>query len=226
MNYLFVVAHPDDEVLGAGGTISKLSKEGNKVDVCILCGEANARKHKPEKEKLILDMVNCCKILGVKTVYMGNFPNIQFNTVPHIELVQFIEKILKVTEAESVFTHHTADVNNDHYHTSLACQAAIRLFQRDTTKKPVKELFFMEILSSTEWSLNSSLHPFQPNVFVEIKEEGLNKKIEALSQYEGVMREFPHPRSNEAIKGLAAFRGCQAGLLYAEGFEQVFRRGF
>lgn len=225
MNYLFVVAHPDDEVLGAGGTIIKLSEEGHKVDVCILCGEANARKNKPQAEKLRLDMINCCRLLGVGTVYLGNFPNIEFNMVPHINLVQFVEKILQVTKAEVVFTHHTADVNNDHYHTSLACQAAIRIFQRDTMNRPVRELFFMEIPSSTEWSLNSSLHPFTPNIFVEIKEDGLQKKIEALSQYEGVMREYPHPRSEEAIRGLAAYRGCQAGLSYAESFELVFQRG-
>ncbi|SHO45703.1 PIG-L deacetylase family protein [Anaerocolumna xylanovorans] len=224
MNYLFVVAHPDDEVLGAGGTIGKLAEEGNKVEVCILCGEAKARKNRPKINKLRQDLINCCKILGVRKVYLGNFPNIEFNTVPHIRLVQFIEEILIASAADVVFTHHPADVNNDHHQTSLACQAAIRLFQRNTDRKPVKELFFMEIPSSTEWSLNSSLHPFIPNVFIEIKESGLLKKLDALSQYEGVMREYPHPRSEEAIKGLASFRGCQAGLLYAEGFELVFKR--
>lgn len=224
MNYLFVVAHPDDEVLGAGGTIGKLAEEGNNVEVCILCGEAKARKNRPIKSKLRQDIINCSKILGVRKVYMGSFPNIEFNTVPHIRLVQFIEEILTVSEADVVFTHHPADVNNDHLETSLACQAAIRLFQRNTARKPVKELFFMEIPSSTEWSLNSSLHPFVPNVFIEIKESGLLKKLDALAQYEGVMREYPHPRSEEAIKGLASFRGCQAGLLYAEGFQLVFKR--
>lgn len=224
MNYLFVVAHPDDEVLGAGGTIKKLSEEGNRVEVCILCGDAKARKNRPKTAKLRQDIINCGKVLGVRKVYLGSFPNIEFNSVPHIRLVQFIEKILAVSEAEAVFTHHPADVNNDHYQTSLACQAAIRLFQRSPVIKPVKELLFMEIPSSTEWSLNSSLRSFTPNMFVEIKEAGLAKKIEALSQYEGVMREYPHPRSETAIRGLASYRGCQAGLLFAEGFELVFRR--
>lgn len=224
MNYLFVVAHPDDEVLGAGGTIKKLSEEGNKIEVCILCGEAKARKNKPKAAKLRRDIINCAKILGVSKVYLGNFPNIEFNIVPHLKLVQFIEKILAYSEAEAVFTHHPADVNNDHYQTSIACQAAVRLFQRNTVIRPLKELFFMEIPSSTEWSLDSSLNPFKPNIFIEIKESGLIKKIEALSQYEGVMRDYPHPRSETALKGLAAYRGSQAGLLYAEAFELVFRR--
>lgn len=224
MNYLFVVAHPDDEVLGAGAFIKKITAEGNKAEVCILCGEAGARKNRPEVQKLYKDLISCCRILGVSKVYLGKFPNIEFNTVPHLKLVKFIEEILTVSQADIVFTHHPADMNNDHYYTSISCQAAVRLFQRKETVKPVKELLFMEIPSSTEWNLNPTLHPFIPNLFVEVKEDGINTKIKALSQYEGVMRPYPHPRSETAIKGLAAYRGGQAGLEYAEAFESAFRR--
>lgn len=226
MNYLFVVAHPDDEVLGAGGTIAKLTREGHRAEVCILCGEAGARKNRPETDKLYQDIVRCNKMLGVKRILLGRFPNIAFNRVPHLKLVQFIEEILTVTQAETVFTHHPGDLNNDHYQTSIACQAAVRLFQRNSNINPVKELNFMEIPSSTEWGLNTSLRPFTPNLFVELLEEGVKQKLNALSQYEGVMRDYPHPRSETAIKGLAAYRGCQAGMKYAEGFETVFRREF
>jgi LmbE family N-acetylglucosaminyl deacetylase len=226
MNYLFVVAHPDDEVLGAGGTIAKLTSEGHRAEVCILCGEAGARKNRPETDKLHQDIVRCNKMLGVARILLGKFPNIAFNRVPHLKMVQFIEEILTVTQAESIFTHHPGDLNNDHYQTSIACQAAVRLFQRSANINPVKELNFMEIPSSTEWGLNSSLRPFTPNLFVELQEEGVERKLSALSQYEGVMREYPHPRSETAIKGLAAYRGCQAGMKYAEGFETVFRREF
>jgi len=82
----------------------------------------------------------------------------------------------------------------------------------------------MEILSSTEWGLNTACRDYHPNTFVEINELGIDKKIEALSKYTGVMREYPHPRSKEALKGLAAYRGCQAGMNYAESFESAFRR--
>lgn len=224
MNYLFVVAHPDDEVLGAGAFIKKITSEGNRAEVCILCGEAGARKKRPKIQKLYKDIINCCRILGVHKVYLGKFPNIEFNTVPHLKMVQFIEEILMVTHAEIVFTHHPADMNNDHYYTSIACQAAVRLFQRKENIKPLRELLYMEIPSSTEWNLNPTLHSFHPNVFVEVKEEGIDSKLNALSQYEGVMRPYPHPRSDIAIKGLAAFRGSQAGLVYAEAFESAFRR--
>ena len=82
----------------------------------------------------------------------------------------------------------------------------------------------MEILSSSEWGLNTAMNDFRPNTFFAIGEEGIHKKIEALSSYRGVMRQYPHPRSNEALTGLAAYRGGQSGILYAEAFESVIRR--
>lgn len=226
MNYLVVVAHPDDEVLGAGATMYKLAQEGHAVNVCIMSGEAIARKHRPATDELHEDVNNSLSLLGVKRVIKGEFTNIQFNTVPHLKLVQFIEKAIEETESEVVFTHHPSDLNNDHLHTSLACQAAVRLFQRRPEILPFKELLFMEVPSATEWSLNKSLNQFNPNTFFEVGEEAVEKKLEALSMYRGVMRPYPHPRSHEALKGLAAYRGGQAGMVYAESFESVFRRGF
>lgn len=226
MNYLMVVAHPDDEVLGAGATMYKLTQEGHSVNVCILSGEVNARDNRPSTEELYEDVNNSLNLLGVKKVIKGEFPNIQLNTVPHLHLVQFIEKAIEETNSEVVFTHHPADLNNDHLHTSLACQAAVRLFQRRPEVSPLKELLFMEVPSATEWSLNKSMNQFNPNTFIEVGEEAVDRKIEALSMYRGVMRPYPHPRSNEALKGLAAYRGGQAGMVYAESFESVFRRGF
>lgn len=226
MNYLVVVAHPDDEVLGAGATIYKLAKEGHVVSVCILSSEVKARNFRPTTVELHEDVQNSLSILGVKNVIKGEFPNIEFNGVPHIKLVQFIENAIEETKAEVIFTHHPADLNNDHLHTSLACQAEVRLFQRKPEVCPIKELLFMEIPSATEWGLNKSVNQFNPNTFIEVGKEGIDKKIEALSQYRGVMRRYPHPRSNEALIGLAAYRGGQAGMMYAESFESVFRRGF
>lgn len=226
INYLVVVAHPDDEVLGAGATMYKLARESCSVNVCILSGEVNARSNRPTTNELNEDVNNSLSILGIDKVIKGDFPNIEFNTVPHLKLVQFIEKAIVETNAEVIFTHHPADLNNDHLHTSLACQAAVRLFQRRKDIIPLKELLFMEVPSATEWALNKSLNQFNPNTFIEVGKEAVDKKIEALSHYRGVMRDYPHPRSDEAIKGLAAYRGGQAGMVYAEAFESVFRRGF
>lgn len=226
MSYLIVVAHPDDEVLGAGATIYKLAQAGHEVNVCIMSGEVDARNHRPRTDELHEDVESSMSVLGIRRVIKGKFPNIELNTVPHLMLVQFIEKTIIVTKAEIVITHHPADLNNDHLHTSLSCQEAVRLFQRRIDVPPLKELLFMEVPSATEWGLNEAMRRFSPNTFVEVGEDGVEKKIEALAQYRNVMREYPHPRSNIAIKGLAAYRGGQAGMVYAEAFESVFRRGF
>lgn len=224
MNYLLVVAHPDDEVLGCGATIKKLTSEGNTVDVCIMCTEAKARVFRPEDIELNDDTDAALKMIGVRRKYEGTFPNIEMNNSAHLSLVQFIEKAIVESDCDIIITHHPADTNNDHMHTSIACQAAIRLFQRRAEVKPLKEFWFMEVLSSTEWSVNTSMNRFQPNTFVEVGEENVDVKIAALAIYRGVMRPYPHPRSNEAIKGLAAYRGVQSGNNYAEAFECVLRR--
>ncbi len=226
MNYLIVVAHPDDEVLGAGATMYKLTKEGHKVDVCIMSGQVEARKGRPELDELDQDVQSSLNVLGVSKTHKGGFPNIKFNNVDHLDLVQFVEKVIVDSDADVVITHHPADTNNDHLHTSLATQAAIRLFQRNPKVKPIKELLFMEIPSSTEWSVNKAMNAFSPNLFIEVGKEAVDKKIHALSLYRGVMRPYPHPRSDEFIIGLAAYRGGQSGTNYAEAFESVFRRGF
>lgn len=221
---LLVVAHPDDEVLGAGATMYKWSSEGHGVDVCIMCTEAKARAFRPKDQELNADLDDACKILGVGQKFEGCFPNIEMNNAPHLHLVQFIEKAIIESKPDIVITHHPADINNDHMHTSMACQAAIRLFQRRKEVMPLRELWFMEVLSSTEWSVNTSLNRFHPNTFVEVGIERIEKKLDALAAYRGVMRPYPHPRSNEAIMGLAAYRGAQSGTEYAEAFEVSFRR--
>lgn len=224
MNYLFVLAHPDDEVLGAGATVYKLTKEGHRCEICIMSTQAQARAFRPEDEELSTDLDASIAMLGVANKYEGDFPNIEMNTVPHLKLVQFIEQAIIKSEADVVVTHHPSDTNNDHLHTSLACQAAIRLFQRRSDVKPLKEFWYMEVLSSTEWSVNSAMNRFIPNLFIEVGEEAIDVKLAALATYRGVMRPYPHPRSAEAIKGLAAYRGAQSGCNYAEAFECVFRR--
>lgn len=223
MNYLVVVAHPDDEVLGAGATIYKLIQKGHKVAVAIMVSEAAARKDL--SNTLSDDEQAALSIVGVEKTYHASFPNIKMNTVPHLELVQFIEKCIEDWNAQAIITHHPSDTNNDHVQTSYAAQAACRLFQRRENMPALKELLYMEVLSSTEWSFDTSANRFSPNYFVEIGKEGVEIKIKALSAYKGVMRPYPHPRSNEALEGLAAYRGVQAGCNYAEAFECAFTRG-
>lgn len=224
MKYLLVVAHPDDETLGAGASMWKWSHQGNTVDVCIMCTEAKARAFRPSDEELGDDTNESNKFLGVKKIYEGTFPNIEMNTVPHLKLVQFIEVAIKESEPDIIITHHPADTNNDHLQTSMACQEAIRLFQRRPEVKRVKEFWYMEVPSCTEWTINSAMQGFRPNCYVEVGLEGIKAKIKALSMYRGVMRAYPHPRSTEYIMALGVYRGSQWGVNYAESFEIVLRK--
>ncbi len=222
MRYLFVVAHPDDEVLGAGATINKLIREGNEVAVATMANHAAARTN--ISDTLADDQRKALRILGVSKIYAADFPNIKMNTVAHLDLVKFVERCIEEFSADAIVTHHPSDTNNDHVQTSYAVQAASRLFQRKEGVPELKLLMYMEVLSSTEWSLDTSSNRFMPNCFVEVGMEGVDTKIKALSAYKGVMRKYPHPRSDEAIRGLAAYRGVQAGCNYAEAFECAFQR--
>ena len=223
MKYLLVVAHPDDEVLGAGASMFRWSREGHQIDVAIMCTEAKARAFRPEDKELDEDLNASSDFLGIHRKFEATFPNIEMNTVPHLKLVQFIESAIRESEPDIIITHHPADTNNDHLQTSMACQEAVRLFQRRPEVKRVRELWYMEVPSCTEWKINSAMVSFNPNCYVEVGKDGVDAKVKALSMYRGVMRPYPHPRSAEFIEGLAAYRGGQWGLMYAEAFEVVVR---
>ena len=223
MKYLLVVAHPDDEVLGAGASIWNWTRSGDVVDVALMCTEAKARAFRPGDEELNSDLDESAAYLGINKKYEATFPNIEMNTVPHLKLVQFIESAIKESEPDIIITHHPADTNNDHLQTSMACQEAIRLFQRRPEVKRVKEFWYMEVPSCTEWAINSAFNRFRPNCYVEVGKDGVDAKIKALNMYRGVMRSYPHPRSAEYITGLAAMRGGQWGQNYSEAFEVVLR---
>ncbi len=223
LTVLIVVAHPDDEVLGCGATASLLAAQGLSVRSCILSGQAGARRERPELEELHADMHRAQEVLGLGEPVLGDFPNIKLNTVAHLELVQFIEAAMLETGADVIFTHHPADLNDDHVQVSRACQAAARLSQRRSDVPPLKALYFMEILSSTEWTFGAGGDQFRAESFCEIGEAMLEKKIEALQCYRGVLRDYPHPRSLEVVRALAALRGSQAGVQYAEAFQAPFR---
>ncbi|MEO8064304.1 MAG: PIG-L family deacetylase [Pseudomonadota bacterium] len=224
MNVLIVVAHPDDEVLGCGVAGAALADAGATVRACMLAAGAEARGGRPSDNKLAGDIERAQAILGFAAPILGGFPNIQLNTVPHLELVRFIEQAIVTTGAQVVFTHHPADVNDDHVHTSRACQAAIRLFQRKPGVPRVTRLYFAEVLSSTDWSLPGGTPQFTPDTFVDATRL-MPRKLEALRAYSGVMRDAPHPRSDQVLQGLAHYRGGQSGFAAAEAFQTAFCSG-
>lgn len=215
---LVVVAHPDDDVLGFGGTAHTLTGRNIPVRAVVLSGQVAARERRPEDANLRADIQRAAEILGMAPPILGEFPNIRMNTVDHLELVQFIEQSIVDTAATRIFTCHPADLNDDHRQVSAATQAAARLAQRGGSAPALQSMHYMEILSSTDWTFRGA-DTFQPDSFFEIGREGLGAKSEALAAYREVMRPYPHPRSAEGVAGLATIRGAASGLVYAEAFQ-------
>ena len=221
---LIVVAHPDDEVLGFGGTGVKLIQAGEIVQPVILCGSAQARTQRPSSDELFIDMLTANETLGFQCPVVGTFPNLRMNTVDHIEIVKFIEQQIVQFQPTRLFTHHPGDLNNDHVQTAKACLVAARLFQRRTDIRSLQSLHFIEILSSTDWAFPTGTPLFTPDTFEDI-ESTLSLKLKALAMYRNVKRLPPHPRSVDVITGHASYRGGQSGFRYAEAFQTAFRRG-
>lgn len=221
---LVVVSHPDDEILGIGGTGAVLVSKGEIVQPIILCGDVKARTNRPNSDELHNNIISANKHLGFNNPVLGKFPNIKMNTIDHIDLVNFIEQQILIFQPDRIFTHHPNDLNDDHVQTVKACLPAARLFQRRTNIKPLEALYFMEILSSTDWSFSSSQDVFNPDTYADISET-LQLKLGALAKYKDVMRASPHPRSIEVLTGHASSRGAQCGFKYAEAFQTGFKRG-
>ena len=226
MNYLFVVAHPDDEVLGAGAFIVQLTEEGHNVDVVVLTFQHKDR-NKGDFDVMLKQMKESHEVLGIRKSHIGFFPNAKLHTSPQSEVVSFIEKCISESKPDYIYTHHYADVNIDHQACSITTQVAARYTQRqlfdDSNDFKIKGLFYMEIQSSTDWFSNKALSNFRPDTFVEINTESLNKKLIALNCYDDVVRPLPHPRANASVMALATIRGTQSGFIHAEAFETAFR---
>ncbi len=223
--YLFVVAHPDDEVLGAGGFIYEAAKRGNTIGVAVL-NTCDTTRYQNDLGAIKDDLELSHEILGVSKCYKFDYDDSTFNSANHRKMVQDIENCIRDFQPDVIFTQHPGDVNTDHYWTAASCMEAFRLWQRGREDiKPITGLYLMEVQSSTDWALNPSESRFEPNTFVPISPEAVYAKVRALEVYENVIRERPHPRSYEALTVLPILRGAQSGLNNAEAFQCVFRRG-
>ena len=217
-NILIIAAHPDDEILGCGGTIARLNKEGHTIYTLILGEGVTSRddlRDIKKREKNILELKGEAKkanaILGVKEVFFHDFPDNRFDTISFLDIVKAIEKIKNKIKADIIFTHYEKDLNIDHQITYKAVITATRPIKGET----VKEIYSFEIPSSTEWSYPLS---FSPNVFYNISET-MDIKLKALEEYKTELREYPHPRSLEGVKLTAKNWGMKVGLNYAEAFK-------
>lgn len=222
MNVLVIAAHPDDEVLGCGGTIARLAAEGAAVSILILANGLTSRADfDPVKDADRLRVHHerarsAGALLGAREVNLAGFPDQKMDTVPLLDITQTIEREIARVRPETVFTQHGGDLNMDHVITFRATLTATR----PIAGGPVKRVYSYEIPSSTEWAFAQFEPRFQPSVFFDIETQ-LETKIAAMAIYESEVRAFPHPRSPEALRVIARRWGSATGLHAAEAFHCV-----
>lgn len=216
---LIIAAHPDDDVLGCGGTIAKLINLGKKVRVIFIAEGTSCRFDYKEQHYLNdIEIRNNCavealKVLGVDDFMFYNLACGRLDTKPIIDIAKIVEKEIVNFLPDTIFTHYFNDTHVDH---KIVFQATLQA-TRPTGKSIVNNLLSFEILSSTEWKYTDS---FGPNFFVDISDT-IDKKILSINKYFTEQPSFPHPRSDKVIKSLAIFRGSQSNCHYAESFKLI-----
>ncbi len=220
---LVIAAHPDDEVLGCGGTMARLAMEGNDVYTLILGEGVTSRDKKRDRinrEKDLGELKNhiieANKLLGVKKTYTFDFPDNRFDTVALLDIIKAIEEVKGDVSPDIMFTHHHGDLNVDHNITFRAALTACRPIKDES----VKEVYSFEIPSSTEWNAPSSITYFMPDYFVDVS-KGIEAKNNALKEYKSELRDFPHPRSLEALELNAKQWAIKVGLEVVEAFKTI-----
>lgn len=216
---LVIVAHPDDEILGMGGTIAKYVATGNEVALLIVTdGSTSQYKNDPRLNEIIeekkSETQNAANILGISKIYYGGQPDMRLDITAHTEVNAAIEKVIDDFEPDIVYTHFEGDVNRDHqcvYQSTLvAC--------RPVPNQKVKELYSFSVPSSTEWNVQTRQATFTATVYVDIEGEYVEKKYKAMACYKTELRDYPHPRSIETLTILDKATGLQVGLKCAESF--------
>lgn len=229
MKVLVIAAHPDDEVLGMGGTITKYVKDGHELKIVIMAtgiisrrsskytnstsyqvNEKTIEKMKGQVNALQKDSIKAAKIMGVKNIEFVDFPDNEMDKISNLEITKKIESSIADFRPDVVFTHSQNDINVDH---RMIYDATITA-TRPNSKYQVKKVISFEVPSSTEWYFPAK---FSPNIFVDISKE-LTAKIRALSAYKTEIRDFPHPRSKEGLTVIAKRWGTVSGFSAAEAF--------
>lgn len=222
---LIVVAHPDDEILGLGATMKKLISQFNIQTRVVILGEgitsrSDSRDLNKWKDDLLIHKENIDKArkeIGYNSVNSYDFPDNRFDTVPLLDIIKVIENEKLLFKPDIIFTHHCGDVNIDHQRTFEAVLTACR----PVVNECVKTIICFETPSGTEWRSPSDPRHFLPNLFVSVSFNNINSKIAAMESYEFEKRDFPHPRSPEALRIQAERWGIVVGVKYAEAFQVI-----
>lgn len=210
---LIIAPHPDDEIIGCGGTIIKNISEGNEVYVCIVT-KGRPPLFKPEgTEKVQKEARECHSLIGIKDTFFLDLPSSMLEQVPRYELNEKLLGIVLSVKPDVVFIPHIGDMQKDHQMVVEAAMVALR----PKYSHKVGKIYAYETMSETGWNIPNIQNEFIPNVFVDISDY-LDRKLEALSVYTTQIHDFPDARSIEAIKSLAKYRGALMHYWAAESF--------
>lgn len=206
---LAIAAHPDDEVLGAGGTLARHAAAGHEVHVLIVTEGSTTQYDDPEMiDRKVAAATECGERLGVESVHFGELPDMRLDATPHVEVNAVIEACVDAVEPDVVYTHAHEDVNQDHVAVAESTMVATR------PGAGVERVLAYETPSGSEWAAGDR---FEPTVYVDV-EGHLDTKVEAFAAYEMEQRPYPHPRSEQAVRARAVTRGTEAGFEAAEAF--------
>jgi LmbE family N-acetylglucosaminyl deacetylase len=211
---VFLIAHPDDEAYGPYGTIVKLVREGHDVHVFCMCnGERPGAKDvgKARCDRFILN----CEAAGAKWRIWSNADL----TLDVKETSEFVTQLFDLEKPDAVYTHNISDMNRDH---RILAEAAL-VACRPKPSSTVKELYFFEVPSCTDWTFSQVQPVFEPNTYIDITDHFEDKKL-ALARYSSEIYAFPDARGVEAVETLSKYRGYQVGYHNAEALKLVFKR--
>ena len=214
---LAVAAHPDDEVLGCGGTLARHAQRGDEVHILVLADGVSARgSDQSDIERRRQAATVSSQVLGAHSLMLESLPDNRMDSRDLLDVIQVVEKVVDEMTPHIVYTHHHGDLNVDH---RIAHDATLTAC-RPTGGHCVELLAAFEVLSSSEWATPSSGTAFLPNFFVDIADT-FDLKLKALNCYADEMRAFPHPRSIRAVTALAELRGSTIGAAKAGAFAIV-----
>lgn len=216
MNILVIAPHPDDEILGVGGTIAKYASEGNEVYVCVVTKGCLPLFDEAGVEKVRKECMQADRILGVKKTFFLDFPAAMLETVPRHKLNDEIAKIIQMVLPDEVYIPHRGDMQIDH---KMVVDAAM-VGLRPKYKHLVRKIYAYETLSETGWDIPNTVNEFIPTVYNDIS-KFLEKKVQAMNEFDSQIENFPNARSVQAIRALAMFRGATVNCVAAEAFSLI-----
>lgn len=216
MKVLVVAAHPDDEILGVGGTVRKHVLAGDEVRLLIACEGVSMRYEHEHQQRVVAQAREAGAMLGAVEVLFGELPDQRLDTLPRVEVCAKIEAVVQSVQPALIYTHFGGDVNHDHGVLFSAVQVATRPYSAPF----VREVLAFETPSSTEWGTPAVQGAFVPQIYVDVTAT-LEDKIRAFCRYEREVRPAPHPRSPESLRARARTWGSVIGVEAAEPFMVV-----